>query len=144
MIYLLCMSALQRQPSAPTLYAQVHERLLERIRRDFAPGQLLPTQQELALEFGASLITIKRALHDLAVHGLPEESLYAWLRRQHRLVPRRADEEVTARPPLPREAKFLGSDVPIVLVIRRHTRLADGRPLEVAEMAADARHYRYR
>ena len=237
------MSPLERRPSAPTLYAQVEARLLERLRNDFKPGQLLPTQQALAAEFGASLITIKRALHDLARRGhvqstrglgtvvtrpvvsddrsevsswtdamtglgreprtvssdvqvrvpsrelgrllglrvrertvrlerlrtldgrpfclmtnelpwtlvpdladqgLPEESLYAWLRRRHRLVPHRADEEVTARPPLPRESKFLGADVPIVLVVRRHTFLSDGRPLEVAEMAADARQYRYR
>ncbi|MBI3858108.1 MAG: GntR family transcriptional regulator [Planctomycetes bacterium] len=237
------MSELQRQPSAPPLYSQVEARLLERIRRDFRPGDLLPTQEALAREFGASLITIKRALHDiarrghlqstrgrgtvvtrpvvsddrseipswtdamtglgreprtvsssvqvrvpsrelarllglrarersvrlerlrsldgrpfclmtnelpwslvpdLADQGLREESLYAWLRSRHRLVPRRADEEVAARPPLPRESKFLGADVPIVLVVRRHTFLADGRPLEVAEMAADARQYRYR
>src|SRR6185436_16072443 len=242
MIYFLCVS-LERQPSAPPLYSQVEARLLERIRRDFRPGELLPTQQALAREFGASLITIKRALHDIARQGylqstrgrgtvvtrpvvaddrseisswtdamtglgreprtvsssvqarvpsrelarllglrarersvrlerlrsldgrpfclmtnelplalvpdlpesgLPEESLYAWLRRQHRLVPHRADEEVAARPPLPREARFLGPDVDVVLVVRRHTWLADGRPLEVAEMAADAREYRYR
>jgi GntR family transcriptional regulator len=242
MIYFLCM-ALERQPSAPPLYSQVEARLLERIRRDFRPGQLLPTQQDLAREFGASLITIKRALHDiarqgylqstrgrgtvvtrpvvsddrsevsswtdtmtglgreprtvsssvrvrvpsrefarllglrarertvrlerlrsldgrpfclmtnelpwrlvpdLAEDGLSEESLYAWLRHRHRLVPHRADEEVAARPPLPREQNFLGADVPVVLVVRRHTRLADGRPLEIAEMTADARHYRYR
>ncbi len=235
--------ALERQPSAPPLYSQVEARLLERIRRDFRPGELLPTQQALAREFGASLITIKRALHDiarqgylqstrgrgtvvtrpvvsddrsevsswtdamtglgreprtvsssvqvrvpsrelarllglrarertvrlerhrtldgrpfclmtnelpwrlvpdLADHGLPEESLYGWLRKHHHLVPHRADEEVAARPPLPREQRFLGADVPIVLVVRRHTRLADGRPLEIAEMVADARHYRYR
>ncbi|HLY09032.1 MAG TPA: GntR family transcriptional regulator [Planctomycetota bacterium] len=237
------MSLLERQPSAPTLYSQVEARLLERLRRDFRPGQMLPTQQELAREFGASLITIKRALHELARrghlqatrgrgtvvtrpvvsddrsevsswtdamsglgreprtvessvqvhrpsrdlarllglrsrersirlerlrsldgrpfclmsnelpfalapeladHGLPEESLYAWLRRQHRLVPQRADEEVHARGPLPRESRFLGRDVPIVIVVRRHTFLSDGRPLEVAEMVADARQYRYR
>src|SRR6185369_13710892 len=198
MIYLLSMSPLERRPSAPTLYAQVEARLLERLRNDFKPGQLLPTQQALAREFGASLITIKRALHDIArqgylqstrgrgtvvtrpvvsddrsevsswtdamtglgreprtvessvqvrhpsrdlarlldlrsrdriVHlerlstlegrpfclmtneipfalapeladrGLPEESLYAWLKKTHRLVPHRADEEVAARPP---------------------------------------------
>ena len=67
-----------------------------------------------------------------------------WPRKHHRLVPHRADEEVAARPPLPREQNFLGADVPMVLVVRRHTRLADGRPLEIAEMVADARHYRYR
>jgi len=237
------MSPLERRPSAPPLYSQVEARLLERLRSDFKPGQLLPTQQALAAEFGASLITIKRALHDLArrghvqstrglgtvvtrpvvsddrskvsswtdamtglgreprtvdsrvqvrtptrdlarllglrsrertIHlerhrtldgrpfclmsnevpfllapeladrGLPEESLYAWLRKKHHLVPHRADEEVHARAPLPRESRFLGRDVPIVIVVRRHTFLSDGRPLEVAEMAADARQYRYR
>ena len=237
------MSPLERQPSAPPLYSQVESRLLERLRSEFKPGQLLPTQQALAVEFGASLITIKRALHELArrghlqstrgrgtvvtrpivsddrsevsswtdamtglgreprtvdssvrVHvptrdlarllglrsrersirldrqrsldgrpfcimanelpyllapelavlGLPEESLYAWLRRKHRLVPHRADEEVHARAPEPRESRFLGRDVAIVIVVRRHTFLSDGRPLEVAEMVADARQYRYR
>ncbi|MBV8882288.1 MAG: GntR family transcriptional regulator [Planctomycetaceae bacterium] len=237
------MSPLERQPSAPPLYSQVEARLLDRLRNEFQPGQLLPTQQALAREFGASLITIKRALHELArrghlqstrgrgtvvtrpvvsddrsevsswtdamtglgreprtvdsrvqvrppsrdlarllqlrsrerivhlerhrtldgrpfclmtnelpfllapelaEHGLPEESLYGWLRRKHRLVPQRADEDVHARAPLPRESRFLGRDVPIVLVVRRHTFLADGRPLEIAEMCADARQYRYR
>jgi DNA-binding GntR family transcriptional regulator len=81
---------------------------------------------------------------ELADRGLPEESLYAWLKKKHRLVPHRADEEVHARAPLPRESRFLGRDVPIVIVVRRHTFLADGRPLELAEMCADARQYRYR
>src|SRR5438045_4719947 len=63
------MSLLERQPSAPPLYSQVEARLLERLRSEFRPGQLLPTQQELAREFGASLITIKRALHELARSG---------------------------------------------------------------------------
>jgi len=31
-----------------------------------------------------------------------------------------------------------------VLVVRRHTWLVDGRPLEVADMIASARRYRYR
>src|SRR5207249_3496680 len=65
----MTVTLLERQPSAPPLYSQVEARLLERIRRDFRPGQLLPTQQALAREFGASLITIKRALHDIARQG---------------------------------------------------------------------------
>src|SRR5581483_12383606 len=69
MIYLLGVSPLERRPSAPPLYSQVEARLLERLRTDFEPGQMLPTQQELAREFGASLITIKRALHELALRG---------------------------------------------------------------------------
>jgi DNA-binding GntR family transcriptional regulator len=224
------------------LYMRVEEALLERIRRDYRPGQLLPTQRELAREFGASLITIKRALGEIArkgqlqstrgrgtvvlrpvvqddragvsswtdsmtglgrsprtvharvgvrlpppelaralglksreravflsrrrsldgdpfclmhnvlplalapdlAHGLPEESLYAWLKTRHRLSPARADEEVEARAPDRDEAAFLGRDTRIVVVVRRRTYLADGRPLEVADMTARADRYRYR
>lgn len=234
---------MDRTSRAAPLYAQIEARLLERLGRDFQPGQLLPTQQALAAEFGASLITVKRALGELArrgllqstrgrgtvvtrpvvaddrseipswtdamagsgriprtvsshvrihvpsperarrlglrfrektvrlerlrnldgrpfclmtnelprklvpdlpEHGLPEESLYAWLKTRHDLVPHRADEEVEARAPLPAEQRFLGADVSIVMAVTRFTRLADGRPLEIAEMVADARHYRYR
>ncbi len=229
--------------TGPPLYAQVEERLQERLRRELSPGALLPTQRELAQEFGTSLITVKRALHELARkgllestrgrgtvvtrpavqddrsavsswtdsmtglgrlprtvsstllvrvpsretarllklksrersvrlerlrtldgqpfclmtnelplarvpdlprEGLPEESLYAWIKAKYGLVPQRADEEVSARPPLPREQRFLGAGTRIVLVVRRHTRLADGRPLEIAEMTAPADLYRYR
>ncbi len=242
MIYYLRMADLDRR-GASTLYAQVEEALLERLRRDYRPGQLFPTQKELAAEFGTSLITVKRALDEIARQGylqstrgrgtvvvrpavrddrrglaswtdsmtglgrqprtagcavstrvppaetaralgmksrersvvlerlrtldgeplctmrnelplalvpelpgegLHEESLYAWLKRRHGLVPHRADEEVEARAPTREETRALGADTRIVVVIRRHTRLADGRPLEVAEMAAPAHRYRYR
>ncbi len=232
---------MQMPTSRAPLYAQVEEALLERIRADFRPGQLLPTQRELAREYGASLITIKRALSEIGrrgflqstrgrgtvvvrpvvednraglsswtdsmagvgrlpktvessvrVHvprspelaralglkarekavalerlrsldgepfcvmrnelplrlapdlaqGLPEESLYAWLKTRHGLVPARADEEVFVRDPLPREVQFLGPGA--LIVVRRHSFLDDGRPLEVAEMAASADRYRYR
>jgi len=224
------------------LYMRVEEALLERIRRDYRPGQLLPTQRELAREYGASLITIKRALHDLArqghlqstrgrgtvvlrpvvqddragvsswtdsmtglgraprtvassvevkvpppelarslglkareravfltrrrsldgdpfclmhnvlplalapdlANGLPEESLYAWLKSRYRLVPDRAEEEVEARSPRPDEAEFLGRAAKIVIFVRRRTFLADGRVLETSDIAASADRYRYR
>jgi len=234
------MRPLERRSGTP-LYAQLQHRLLERLRRE-RPGELLPTQHQLASEFGTSLITVKRALHelarrghlestrgrgtvvtrpvvsddrssvaswtdtmtglgrqprtvssrvrvrvpsrpaarllglrarartvrlerertldgspfcimtnelpldlvpDLAREGLHEESLYAWLRSRYDLVPSRAEEEVEARPPLPRERLFLGSDTRIVLVVRRRSRLADGRTLELAEMVAPAGRYRY-
>src|SRR5687768_10136892 len=51
------------------LYARVEEALLDRIRADYRPGQLLPTQRELAREFNASLITIKRALSEIGRRG---------------------------------------------------------------------------
>ena len=80
----------------------------------------------------------------LATEGLREESLYAWLGRRYGLTPHRADEEVEARRPHSRETRFLGRQTRMVMVVRRHTTLADGRPLEIAEMAAPAHRYRYR
>ena len=233
---------LPREPSR-TLYAQVEEALLERIRRRYRPGQLLPTQRELAGEFGTSLITVKRALAEiarkgllestrgrgtvvvrpplqddrrgvpswtdamtglgreprtawtrvetrvppaeiaralrlkarqrtvrlerlrtldgapfclmtnelpfdlvpgLAEQGLPEESLYGWLKRRRGIVPVSADEEVEARVPTRPEVRALGSETKIVVAVRRHTWLAGRRPLEIAEMIAPAHLYRYR
>jgi GntR family transcriptional regulator len=80
----------------------------------------------------------------LAEEGLHEESLYRRLEARYGLVPQRADEEVEARLATPIERRALGSDASTVLVVRRHTWLGDGRPLEVADMIASARRYRYR
>ncbi|HXX91990.1 MAG TPA: UTRA domain-containing protein, partial [Planctomycetota bacterium] len=114
------------------LRARERSVLLERRRTlDAQPFCLMANELPLSL------------VPDLPPAGLPEESLYAWLRARHGLVPHRADEEVTARTPLPAEAGFLGSEVGIVLVVRRHTFLADGRALEIAEMVAPASRYRY-
>jgi GntR family transcriptional regulator len=243
MIYLFCMSLLERRPSGAPLYSQLEERLLERILRDCRPGELLPTQRELALEYGTSLITIKRALSELgrkgflqstrgrgtvvvrplvqddhraisswtdsmtglgrqprtahcairtrvpppqvaralglksrertvvvdrlrtldgepictmenelpkslvpalAAEGLTQESLYGYLKDRCGLVPHRAEEEVEARRATPGEARTLGGDTRIVMVVRRRSWLSDGRALEVAHMVAPAHRYRYR
>lgn len=234
------MAAISRRSPSP-LYAQVETALMDRVRKDYAPGALLPPQRELAAEFGTSLITVRRAVDELArkgflrttrglgtvvlhppirddrqglsswtdamtglgrmprtVHsrtrtrippapvarslnlkarertvvlerhrtldgepfcvmrnelpaalapglapaGLPEESLYAWLRRTTRRLPHHADEEVEARRARPEERRFLRE--PFVLAVHRRTYLADGRPLEIAEMVAPAGRYRYR
>ncbi|MEM1084992.1 MAG: GntR family transcriptional regulator [Verrucomicrobiota bacterium] len=52
------------------LYEQVRERLLGQIQAECQPGDLLPTQQEIAKETGASMITVKRAIQELAREGL--------------------------------------------------------------------------
>lgn len=44
----------------------------ERIRAGMKPGELLPTQGEIAAETGASLITVKRAVAELQRAGLVE------------------------------------------------------------------------
>jgi len=57
------------------LYAQVEQMLADRIRkRRYAPGEMLPTQLALAAETGSSLITVKRALAELARRGLVEST----------------------------------------------------------------------
>jgi len=52
-------------PKTP-LYEQVRQEIFSLIQKRYLPGDLLPTQQELSKELGASLITIKHALRKLA------------------------------------------------------------------------------
>ncbi len=53
------------------LYAQVRERLLERIRSGaWKPGQLIPNEFEIAAEFGVSQGTARKAINELASEGL--------------------------------------------------------------------------
>jgi GntR family transcriptional regulator len=53
------------------LYAQVRERLVERIRSgQWKPGQLIPNEFEIAAEFGVSQGTARKAISELAAEGL--------------------------------------------------------------------------
>jgi GntR family transcriptional regulator len=53
------------------LYAQVRERLVERIRSGvWKPGQLIANEFEIAAEFGVSQGTARKAIGDLASEGL--------------------------------------------------------------------------
>jgi len=56
------------------LYARLAESLKNEIRLRYQPGELLPTQSVLAKRFGASLITVKRALGELGRLGLIEST----------------------------------------------------------------------
>jgi GntR family transcriptional regulator len=56
---------------ARPLYAQVRERLVERIRSgEWKPGQLIPNEFEIAAEFGVSQGTARKAVGALAAEGL--------------------------------------------------------------------------
>jgi GntR family transcriptional regulator len=56
---------------ARPLYAQVRERLVERIRSgEWKPGQLIPNEFEIAAEFGVSQGTARKAISELAAEGL--------------------------------------------------------------------------
>ena len=55
------------------LYQQIHGQLRRRIETSFySRGAALPAESKLVEEFGVSLITVRRALHELALDGLVE------------------------------------------------------------------------
>lgn len=54
-------------------WEEIRAALLERIdRRDWLPGALIPTEAELAAEFGCARATVNRAMRDLAEAGVIE------------------------------------------------------------------------
>ena len=55
------------KPGPPSLYVQLHQHLMERIRAgEFGPSVPLPTEMELCEQYGVSRITVRRALDALA------------------------------------------------------------------------------
>ncbi|MCE5321973.1 GntR family transcriptional regulator [bacterium] len=55
------------------LYEAVYEALRDRIiAGDHQPGDALPSEPKLREEFGVSTITVRRAIHELALDGLVE------------------------------------------------------------------------
>lgn len=55
------------------LYKRVYDRLFERIRSgDYLHDTMLPSEPKLAEEFAVSLITVRRAIHELVLDGLVE------------------------------------------------------------------------
>ncbi|NMH87968.1 GntR family transcriptional regulator [Flavivirga algicola] len=54
------------------LYHKVYTYLLDKIKKDYQPGDLLPTQSEIATATETSLITVKRAIKELETDGYLE------------------------------------------------------------------------
>lgn len=54
------------------LYVRVQDYIRAAIGSEYQPGELLPRQQEIARSTGTSLITVKRAIDELARQGLLE------------------------------------------------------------------------
>jgi GntR family transcriptional regulator len=63
------MSVVDRDARLP-LYYQLYEVLHERIRKDWEPGDRLPTEVELVESYGISRITVRRVLDMLVKEGL--------------------------------------------------------------------------
>lgn len=65
------MSSLPEKDGTRPLYAQVRERLVDRIRSgEWKPGQLIANEFQIAAEFGVSQGTARKAIGDLASEGL--------------------------------------------------------------------------
>lgn len=57
--------------SGTPLYRQVYDSLRARIEfGEYRPGEALPSEQKLREEFGVSIITVRRAIHELSLDGL--------------------------------------------------------------------------
>lgn len=128
-----------------TIRAEVLRRIRE---RSWPPGGLIPTEEELAVEFGVARATVNRALRELAEAGVLERKRKAGT-RVAALPVRKATldipvirQEVEARgqqhgfqvltqgfmaPPLPIASRLgLRHDTPLLHLETLH--LADGRP----------------
>jgi GntR family transcriptional regulator len=61
------------RPTKAPLYQDIHEQLKRRIiSGEYTPGTALPSEPKLRDEFGVSTITVRRAIHELALDGLVE------------------------------------------------------------------------
>ncbi len=59
------------RPEPPSRFRAVKAEILRRVRaRDWAPGDLLPAETELAAEFGCARATVNRAMRELAEAGV--------------------------------------------------------------------------
>ncbi|MEM7042611.1 MAG: GntR family transcriptional regulator [Pseudomonadota bacterium] len=130
-------------------WQSVHEEVLRRINaREWKPGQMIPNEADLALEFGCARATVNRALREIAETGLLERRRKAGTRvteqplaratldipvirqeveargqrYQHRLMKR----DLTVPPSAVSAAMATDPDAPLLHLIALH--LADARP----------------
>jgi GntR family transcriptional regulator len=144
------------------LYHQVKTDIRQRIeRREWPPGHRIPSEAELCERYGASRITIRRAIGDLAAEGLllrisgrgtyvreptvtagprgltsfTQEMAGLGLRAGARLL-RVAVEPAPARVA---ELLSLGDGEPVVIITRLRT--GDGRPIGIQTVHLPARRF---
>lgn len=133
------------------LYAQVRERLIERIRSgEWKPGQLIANEFEIAAEFGVSQGTARKAIGDLASEGLvvrrqgrgtfvvehtPAHVLFRFFNLFDEggspVIPDSRDVKVGTALADARECRALGLDgnARVIRITRTRTRNRDGAPL---------------
>lgn len=123
----------------PPAYEQVADTLRARIAdRTYPPGQPLPSEPDLAAEFGSGKDTVRDALALLVNEGL------LVTRRGYRAIVRETPQReqvtvppgasITARMPTPAERRELGIDGPGIPVLIVGDRMY---PADRAELVAD-------
>lgn len=146
------MKELLKRDSAVPLYYQLSENLRKRIHSDWPTGSQIPTEKQIADQYGVSLITVRQALSDLVDEGLIERqrgrgTFVAPPKITHGMVQLASFTEeqgalgkrVTAQVldlktdlPTPREAELL--EIPLGETVTRFSRIrfVDGEPMMVA------------
>jgi GntR family transcriptional regulator len=137
------------------LYAQVRERLIERIRSgEWKPGQLIANEFEIAAEFGVSQGTARKAIGDLASEGLvvrrqgrgtfvvehtPAHVLFRFFNvfdeAGEAVIPDSRDVKVASAVADGEERKALGLDLNARVVRISRTRTREGAPLMTETIA---------
>lgn len=98
-------------------WEDVRAEVLRRIRaRDWAPGAMIPNEEDLATEFGVARATVNRALRDLAESGLLERRRKAGT-RVAMLPVRRATLEI---PVIRQEVEARGQVYSFRLLVQRN------------------------
>jgi GntR family transcriptional regulator len=136
-------------PQYRPLYSQVYETLVKRIADGvWRPGQVLPSEQALALQLGVSQGTVRKALDALAVDKVierrqgkgtyvaeltQERSLFRFFRLTRadgaRAVPTSGEESVKRRRARTQEAKALGIGATAEVIEIARTRFVDDAPI---------------
>jgi GntR family transcriptional regulator len=143
------MSSLPDKDGGRPLYAQVRERLIDRIRSgEWKPGQLIANEFEIAAEFGVSQGTARKAIGDLASEGLvvrrqgrgtfvvehtPAHVLFRFFNMFDEdgaaVIPDSRDIESASAPASEEECRALGLDDGAQVIRITRTRTRDGAPL---------------
>jgi len=139
---------MNESPHYRPLYRQVYDFLLKQIAEGgWRPGEILPSEQQLAVRLNVSQGTVRKALDTLAVDKLierrqgkgtfvveqtQESALFRFFRLAQpggvRAVPTSDGDSLRTRKARPNEAQRLRLDAGATVIEISRTRLIDGKP----------------
>lgn len=144
----------QESPTFSPLYKQIRSLIVQALEAgDWQPGQTIPSEQELALRFGVSQGTVRKAIDELAAENIlvrkqgkgtfvsthqDPRAAFRFLRLKAldgRLVqPKSMPLECMRAKAGPEAARNLGVDVGCPIVMVRRVLRFDGKPVVIDEM----------